>query len=283
MAQLNSEQKNSAANETAAPAPVDRGAMWLMIAFSMSIVLSTVLFSNDMRHLRSVMALLEYKPLPTAIHSPPLIRQARVFKPVAVRIIPRLIAAPETKLAGVLLRAWRRNGKQYCDAVRETGINLSSWKGSELSETGTYECSFERSWSDGPEERSVFYLVRGNSSGSISTIRAKLVNPQTTASGELAPEIAAALMSFVDAAGWTDLTKQTAGSIVKLQDVKLDAFGAALSFSREPTSKASFNLIVSTSPATELQKKNYAYFDKEGWLPLSDERSNSLTTGGPVH
>lgn len=139
--------------------------MWLMIAFSISIVLSTVLLSNDMKHLKSLMVKLGYKPSVASIHPPPLFRQGRVFKPGVVKLLPRLVAAPEPALTGAFLRAWRRDGRQYCDAVRQARIDVSEWEGSELFETGTYECSFERSWSDGPEKRSVFYLVRGNSSG----------------------------------------------------------------------------------------------------------------------
>lgn len=254
--------------------------MWLMIAFSISIVLSTVLLSNNMKHLKSLMVKLGYKPSVASIQPPPLFRQGRVFKPGVVKLLPRLVAAPEPALAGAFLRAWRRDGRQYCDAVRRARIDVSEWEGSELFETGTYECSFERSWSDGPEKRSVFYLVRGNSSGAISTIRAKLVNPKTTPNGELATDTAAALASFVAAAGWTDLSEETAGSIAKLQDVKFEAFGAVLSFSREPTSRASFNLILATSPATDLQKKTSAYFERENWLPLSYQSSRHPLADG---
>jgi len=242
-----------------------------MIALSISIVCATVLLSNDMKHLRSLLATFGYEPAVTVIQPPPLVRQGRVFKPGKIKILPRLIAAPDTKLAAVFLRFWRRDGEQYCDAVRQAGIEVSKWESSELFETGTYECSYERSWSDGPVKRSVFYLVRGNSSGLISTIRAKLVNPRTEANGELSRDITAEFASFIDAAGWTDLSGETAGPITRLEDVKFQAFGALLSFSREPTSKSSFNLILSTAPVTDLQKKTFFYFERESWLPLSDQ------------
>lgn len=260
--------------------PAKRRALWIMIAISVSIVATTVLLSNDMKHLRSFMTWLGY---PYAISSSSSIskvttRKSRVLHIEVVRLPPRLVAPPTLSTASSFLRGWRLTGPQLCAALHSDGIDVSEWGASQLGDGGTGECSFEKSWTDGQTRRSLFYLVRGDRAGAISTIRAKLVNPETGPDGRMAEPVLHDVQAILGRLGWQDFDALLP-AIASLKDVRQEALGASMSFIREPSSAASFNFILSLATPDAMQARTKAYFTESNWFPVVREETRADMPG----
>jgi len=255
------------------PRPAKRRVLWLMIAVSFSIVAATVLLSNNQQHLRSLLKVIGRDDL---LASP----SKRVFatRPAETviqrRTLPlalNLMLPVEITQASTFLRTWRRTGPEFCRALNVAGIAVSGWAEALISGSGTSECFYERTWSDGEKHRSEFYLVRGNAAGELSTVRVKIVNPPS-ADGRLEPAFLNRLQDLIEMIGWPDFSGALK-PVGEMRDVESSGFGARLMFKKEPSSEASFNLILSIVPNGPLEVKTSKYFARQLWLPLPAQDS----------
>ncbi len=133
-------------------------------------------------------------------------------------------------------------GSAICDSLRRSGVGVSQWQPAAIGGS-TYECIYEHSRLRREEPTSLFLLVRGDQSGAITNIRLKTVNPKPNGSEDLDPETTAALSLLADLAGLIDL-QNAIETISNLNEYEAQGFAAKLAFVREPTSRASFNLIL---------------------------------------
>ncbi|WP_337271187.1 DUF6030 family protein [Oryzifoliimicrobium ureilyticus] len=241
-----------------------------MLAVSLSIVCAIVLLSNDMRHLRSLLYKLGLEPTVEMRPQAPAQSEQQHAAPTILKQVPRrLISAPSTDPAGSFIRSWRLDGKAMCSALREAGIEMTEWRNAELSNTGTRECFFQHTWNESGDKRSVFYLVRGNAAGTISSIRVKLVNPALDAAGHLDKPLVDSLQKILEAAAWQDF-EDVMPDIAALREVRREAFGASMTFTREISSKSSFNFIVALKPVAPERVQTEAASHRL-WLARPDD------------
>jgi hypothetical protein len=249
-----------------------RAVMWLLIAASFSIVLGTVMLSNDMRNLKALAHRfgIELVPKRTPAPPPPAQKPHPRPEPVKISIAPRLLDAPQTELAGDFLRTWRISGPAMCAALRGIGIETTEWSATAFN-SDTYECSFERVYKRDKERitSSLFLLVRGDGKGTITSMRVKMVGPPTDAAGQLDPAIMRVFDTMLTQPHWLDF-HDTLAAIRSLRDVKEEGFGATITFTQEPFNPGSFNFILSLRDAPGAQRRTKQYFSHRNWLASPD-------------
>ncbi|WP_203226166.1 DUF6030 family protein [Rhizobium gallicum] len=260
--------------KTPPPRRKRRAALWLMLTLSISLVAGTVLLSNDMRHLRSLAALSAYHLNPQVQQpEPPPLDPVEVAKPapqLPVKIPPRLIEIPKSEFAGNFLRTWRKSGPDMCETLRKAGIEMTKWRASAMG-SSAYECSFQEVYKDDGERplSSVFLIIRGDRNGTISNIRAKIVGPATDSAGRLDPSFMRVFEAVLAQSHWLDF-HDALSAIEELKDVREEAFGASVVFSREFSSQNSFNFIMTIKAAPGPQMRTRAYFSTGRWMPAPD-------------
>ncbi|MGV2103592.1 DUF6030 family protein [Rhizobium sp. 21-4511-3d] len=262
------------------PARRRRGlVLWLMLALSLSLIGGTVLLSNDMRHLRGLAERLGYsfdKPKPVAAlprTSPPPPRPRPPVKPVLASIEhdPRLMEAPLDELAAAFFRTWWTTGPAICEALRKAGIETTPWRAAAMS-GDTFECTFQQIYKQDAEKplSSVFVIIRGDRTGAIANMRAKLVGPETDTAGKLDPAAMRIFETLLAQPHWQDFSAMLA-AIRELKDAKEESFGASISFARETTSDNSFNFIIAMKAAPGPQVRTRAYFSAARWLEMPEQ------------
>jgi hypothetical protein len=262
--------------KTPAPHRRRRAALWLMVAFSLSVVGGTVLFSNDMRHLRALAAHFGYDlPGKAVIHTavqatkPPAKPRPA---PLRLDFPKRLIEEPRIELAGGFLRSWGTTGPAVCEALRKASIETTPWRPAAM-RSSDYECSFQEVYKR-DEDRplsSVFLIVRGDRKGAILNMRAKIVGPAIDSAGRLDRSVLRIFETMLAQLHWQDFS-DTLAAIGEMKDVKEDGFGASVSFTREFTSENSFNFVVTIKAAPGLQTRTRAYFSSERWLQMPEQQ-----------
>lgn len=245
--------------------------MWLLIATSFSIVLGTVLFSNDMRNLRALAHRFGFELPPKAPPPPPDVQKPPSRpEPAKISIAPRMLDAPQTELAGDFLRTWRISGPAMCAALHGIGIETTDWAATAFN-SDTYECSFEQVYKREKDRAisSLFLLVRGDGKGTINSMRVKMVGPPTDAAGQLDPAIMRVFDVMLMQPHWLDFHDALA-AIRNLKDVREEGFGASINFTQEPFNPGSFNFILSLRDAPGAQRRTKQYFSERSWLAAPD-------------
>ncbi|MDO3435608.1 DUF6030 family protein [Rhizobium sp. CBN3] len=203
-----------------------------------------------------------------------------------ISISRHLIELPKLDLASQFLRTWLVSGANICGALREAGIEVSEWKAASM-RNRDYECYFQRIY-ERDEARplsSTFLRVRGDETGNIVEIRAKIVGPKIDPEGLLAPEVLRIFEIIVKQACWRDFEDALA-SIRNLRHVETERFGSYLSFTREAGRENSYNFALGLKAAPGSQAKTRAYFSADRWLETADSRipqtsSSSTASAGP--
>lgn len=239
---------------------------WLLLTISLSLVMGTVLLSNDMKHLKTVghyfgVDLFPPEPKP----SPP---KALPRPPPASFTIPRhVIDTPTAQTASTFLRTWRISGAAMCAALRNAGIETSDWAAASFN-TDTFECFFERSGKREKDQlaNSVFVIVRGDVTGTINNMRVKIINPETDQNGQLDPGILRIFQIMLLQPQWLDF-HQALNAIKHLQDIKEDGFGASIIFTREVLNPGRYNFTLSLDATSGPQRRTRDYFSNRIWLP----------------
>ncbi|ANK95433.1 hypothetical protein AMK01_PD00554 (plasmid) [Rhizobium sp. N6212] len=189
-----------------------------------------------------------------------------------ISISRHLMELPKLDLASQFLRMWLVSGANICGALREAGIEVSEWKAASM-RNRDYECYFQRIY-ERDEARplsSTFLRVRGDGTGNIVEIRAKIVGPKIDAEGLLAPEVLRIFEIIVKQACWRDFEDALA-SIQSLRDVEAERFGSYLSFTREAGSENRFSFALGLKAAPGSQARTRAYFSADRWLATTDAR-----------
>ncbi|WP_183913837.1 DUF6030 family protein [Rhizobium lentis] len=240
---------------------------WLLLTISLSLIIGTVLLSNDMKHLRTIdryfgLDLFSYEvkpPTPKALPRP--------APPAAVRFPLLATEPPMAQTASTFLRTWRISGAEMCAALRHAGIQTSEWAAASFN-ADTFECFFEH---NGKREKdqlpsSIFVIVRGDAAGTINNMRVKIVNPETDQYGQLDPNILRIFEVMLSQPQWLDF-HEALSAIKNLRDIKEDGFGASITFSREVLNPDRYNFTLSLDAASGPQKRTRDYFSDRTWLP----------------
>ena len=250
-----------------------RKTLLLMLFLSMSVGAATILFSDDMRHLRNLIGHFEYQVAkePTRssrLTAPPF--EVAMSSPTPVSIPQRLIEIPKLELASQFVRTWRVSGPDICKALREAGIETTEWRAASM-RGASYECYFQRIYKRGEVRplSSIFLRISGNARGDILEIRAKMIGPNTDAQGRLDPALMRIFETLVQQVRWSDF-QDTLIPIRSLRDVEYERFGAYFSFTREAASENSFNFMLVLAATPGPQTRTKAYFSADRWVATPD-------------
>ncbi|QSZ24090.1 MULTISPECIES: DUF6030 family protein [unclassified Rhizobium] len=241
---------------------------WPVLLISV-LLLAGVVFYREIHRVEDPVGLSENRALNNAARSAPIAVRPDTAAPSLLppmSISPRLIEVPKPELASQFLRTWRVSGPVICGALREAGIEMSEWKAASM-RNRNYECYFQRIY-ERDEVRplsSTFLKVRGNETGDILEIRAKIVKPTTDAKGRLAPAVLHLFAIIVKQACWRDF-EDTLEAIQNLRNVEYERFGAYLSFTREAGSGNNFDFVLGLKATSASQVRTKAYFSTERWL-----------------
>ncbi|MBB2673422.1 UNVERIFIED_ORG: hypothetical protein GGE44_002987 [Rhizobium esperanzae] len=240
---------------------------WLLLTISLSLIIGTVLLSNDMKHLRTIdrnfgLDLFSYEVKP-----PPPKALPRPAPPASVRLPLHALEPPMAQTASTFLRTWRISGAAMCAALRNAGIQTSDWAAASFN-AATFECLFEHSGKRENDQlpSSIFVIVRGDAAGTINNMRVKIVNPETDQNGQLDPSILRIFKVMLSQPQWLDF-HEALNAIKNLRDIKEDGFGASITFSREVLNPERYNFTLSLDAASGPQQRTRNYFSDRTWLP----------------
>lgn len=243
---------------------------WLLLTISLSLIMGTVLLSNDMKHLKTVSHYFGYDLFPPEVRPPPPKALPRPKPPAAFTLPVHLIEPPAAPTASTFLRTWRISGAAMCAALRDAGIETSDWAAASFN-ADTFECFFEHSGKRQTDQlpNSIFVIVRGDAAGTINNMRVKIINPETDQNGQLDPGILRIFQIMLRQPQWLDF-HETLDAIKNLKDIKEDGFGASISFTREVLNPGNYNFTLSLDATSGPQKRTRNYFSGKIWLPSPD-------------
>ncbi|MBX5046547.1 DUF6030 family protein [Rhizobium lentis] len=255
---------------------------WLLLTISLSLIMGTVLLSNDMKHLKTIGRYFGYELFPHEVKLPPPTALPRPMPPASVTLPLHAIEPPVAQTASIFLRTWRISGAAMCAALRDAGVQTSEWAAASFS-AETFECFFEHS---GKREKdqlpsSIFVIVRGDAAGTINNMRVKIVNPQTDQNGQLDPNILRIFEIMLQQPQWLDF-HEALNAIKNLRDIKEDGFGASISFSREVLNPGRYNFTLSLDASSGPQKRTRSYFSDRTWLPSPEPSGKTAPPPAPA-
>ncbi|MBX5068891.1 DUF6030 family protein [Rhizobium lentis] len=255
---------------------------WLLLTISLSLIMGTVLLSNDMKHLKTIGRYFGYELFPHEVKLPPPTALPRPMPPASVTLPLHAIEPPVAQTASIFLRTWRISGAAMCAALRDAGVQTSEWAAASFN-AETFECFFEHS---GKREKdqlpsSIFVIVRGEAAGTINNMRVKIVNPQTDQNGQLDPNILRIFEIMLQQPQWLDF-HEALNAIKNLRDIKEDGFGASISFSREVLNPGRYNFTLSLDASSGPQKRTRSYFSDRTWLPSPEPSGKTAPPPAPA-
>ncbi|ANK92803.1 hypothetical protein AMK01_CH03382 [Rhizobium sp. N6212] len=243
---------------------------WLLLTISLSLVIGTVLLSNDMKHLKAVGHYFGFDLFPPEVKPPPPKAPARPAPPAVYKLPLHATEPPVAQTASAFLRTWRISGPAMCAALRQAGVQTSEWAAASFN-ADTFECFYEHSAKREKDQlaNSIFVIVRGDAAGTISSMRVKIVNPGTDQNGQLDPAILRIFETMLRQPQWLDF-HETLNAIKNLKDVKEDGFGANIAFTHEVLNPQRYNFTLSLDATSGPQKRARNYFSGRTWLPVPE-------------
>ncbi|MDK4735992.1 DUF6030 family protein [Rhizobium sp. CNPSo 3490] len=243
---------------------------WLLLTISLSLVIGTVLLSNDMKHLRAIGHYFGLDLFPPEDKPPPPKALPRPEPPATYKLPLHATEAPMAQTASAFLRTWRISGPAMCAALRQAGVQTSEWAAASFN-ADTFECFYEHSAKREKDQlaNSIFVIVRGDAAGTISSMRVKIVNPGTDRNGQLDPAILRVFETMLLQPQWLDF-HETLNAIKNLKDVKEDGFGANIAFTHEVLNPERYNFTLSLEAISAPQKRARNYFSGRTWLPAPE-------------
>lgn len=243
---------------------------WLLLTISLSLVIGTVLLSNDMKHLKAVGHYFGFDLSPPEVKPSPPKTLPRPAPPAVYKLPLHATEAPMAQTASAFLRTWRISGPAMCAALRQAGVQTSEWAAASFN-AGTFECFYEHSAKREKDQlaNSIFVIVRGDAAGTISSMRVKVVNPGTDQNGQLDPAILRIFETMLRQPQWLDF-HETLNAIKNLKDVKEDGFGANIAFTHEVLNPERYNFTLSLDATSGPQRRARNYFSGRTWLPAPE-------------
>ncbi|MCH4545382.1 DUF6030 family protein [Rhizobium changzhiense] len=243
---------------------------WLLLTIFLSLIMGTVLLSNNMKHLKTVSHYFGFDLFPQEVRPPPPKALPRPTPPATFTLPFHIIEPPLVQTASTFLRTWRISGAAMCAALRNAGIETSDWAAASFN-ADTFECFFEQSGKREKDQlpNSIFVIVRGDAAGTINNMRVKIINPETDENGQLDPGILRIFEIMLRQPQWLDF-HETLNAIKNLKDIKEDGFGASIGFTREVLNPGNYNFTLSLDATSGPQKRTRSYFSGRRWLPLPD-------------
>jgi hypothetical protein len=239
--------QSSASLQKLPPQPRSGAVFWLFAVLSISIVLGTVLLSNDMRNLRSLALRLGLNVETTTTNIPASIKPATTGR-LSYVVLPPILRTP-VNLDYASDFQWVRqvSGRALCERLRAQGVAVSEWAETAFN-SQTFECIFEDIQRDdaGALLSSFFLVVRGDADGIGTGIRVKLTSPPLGNDGYLQPWIMKILEQVLNEPYWPDFA-EALKAVRELRDFNSKRGGMAFSFSQEPTWPGRYNLTLTPS------------------------------------
>ncbi|MDQ0317878.1 hypothetical protein QO002_000016 [Pararhizobium capsulatum DSM 1112] len=255
-------------------------------------ILTTALLANDGRSLRLLLRYFEIE-MPAAItlsgSSSPEQEQSVPFRsikgtrlPPAHMVLPTFAFADMKSPPQTFLRAIRSDPRSLCEQVKEAGFRGMDWVISS-SNRDNWECSslttvLPSTDGDGAAESSIFVSIKGDGENRVTSFRVKLNIERPADSGPVAALAADAAMIFLDRAQWEN-SEEVVRLVRSLKEFELDNFGSRIRFKKEMGEVPRYNFIASQAPGKPRRSPVAAYFDRERWLPLSDDDKAPMVGG----
>lgn len=255
-------------------------------------ILTTVLLANDGRNLRLLLRYLEIE-VPAEItlssSSSPKQEDPVRFRPIkGTRLSPARMALPTYAFADMksppqtFLRAIRSDPRSLCDQVKEAGFRGMDWVISS-SNRDNWECSslttlLPSTDGNGAEQSSIFVLIKGDGENRVTSFRVKLNIERPADSGPVAALAADAAMIFLERVQWEN-SEEVVRLVRSLKEFELDNFGSRIRFRKEMGEVPRYNFIASQAPGKPRKSPVATYFDRERWLPLSDDYKAPMVGG----
>lgn len=255
---------------------------WLLLTISLSLVMGTVLLSNDMKHLKTVSHYFGFDLSAPDVRPPPPKALPRPTPPATFTLPLHIIEPPSAQTASTFLRTWRISGPAMCAALRDAGIETSDWAAASFN-ADTFECFFEQGGKREKDQlpNSIFVIVRGDAAGAINNMRVKIINPETDPNGQLDPGILQIFETMLRQPQWLDF-HETLTAIKNLKDIKEDGFGASINFAREVLNAGRYNFTLSLDATSGPQKRTRRYFSDRTWLPSPDPTAEAGMEPAPA-
>jgi hypothetical protein len=251
-------------------------------------ILTTVLLANEGRNLRVLLRYFDIE-MPAAITRSPQTEEPLGFRAIkGKRLPPARMALPTYAFANMrsppqtFLRAIRSDPRSLCDQVKEAGFRGMDWVISS-SNTDNWECSslttlLPSTDGDGAAQSSIFVLIKGDGENRVTSFRVKLNIERPADSGPVAALAADAAMIFLERVQWEN-SEEVVRLVRSLKEFELESFGSRIRFRKEMGEVPRYNFIASQAPGKPRKSPVAAYFDRERWLPLSDDYRAPMVGG----
>lgn len=211
-------------------------------------ILATVMFANERRNLKRLLAVYDIAD-PFGTFDEPLTVQSEVQKSQKTGKLSILTSTNE--VSGVSNFSLK-SAQDICKFLEDGGFKVDPWKRSRMDEALS-ECSAEKAYGELaiglPPRASVYILIRGKESGETSSLRMKLVAPIDDDGKAAYFAFKKSFNQIADFAGWTELD-DIKRAIVTLADKVIDKVDISASFIREKTNLDAYNLIVRPNPTS---------------------------------
>ncbi len=251
-------------------------------------ILTTVLLANDGRNLRLLLRYFDVE-IPATITLSPVQEEPVRFRPVrGTRLPPARMALPTYAFADMkspqqmFLRTIRSDPRSLCDEVKEAGFRGMDWVISS-SNRDNWECSslttlLPSTDGNGAAQSSIFVFIKGDGENRVTSFRVKLNIERPADSGPVAALAADAAMIFLERVQWEN-SEEVVRLVRSLKEFELDNFGSRIRFRKEMGDVPRYNFIASQAPGKPRKSPVAAYFDRERWLPLSDDYKAPMVGG----
>lgn len=263
------------------PRRKSRVVFWIFMLAIVAGIIATALLANDKRNLRDLVqrykitwinldAEVTPKPLTTARRGNRLIPSAFTFPSRLPRHAFESFKTPPS----TFLRHWQVTGERLCAAFSEAGLDVQPWHQGDLY-SSTYECSAEitEKGTASSEPASLFLIVRGTPAGDISSVRFKVILPDTDEGRAVHKKFNLAVEVLFKESRWAELDS-VLDQIQQLENVKQETSGVRLVFTHEFTDVRRFNLILDLNASTPALRLTAAYFDKTKWMKQASPPQN---------
>ena len=266
------------------------GKLFFLVALLVIVagILATVLLANDGRNLRLLMRYFGIEPSARITFSAAPEKPVRVRPIKGKRLPPARMALPTYAFADMksppqtFLRVIRSDPRSLCEQVKEAGFRGMDWVISS-SIKDNWECSslttlLPSTDGNGADESSIFVLIKGDGENRVTSFRVKLNIERPADSGPVAALAADAAMIFLERVQWEN-SEEVVRLVRSLKEFELESFGSRIRFKKEMGEVPRYNFTASQAPGKPRKSPVAAFFDRERWLPLSDDYKAPMVGG----
>ncbi|WP_244563666.1 DUF6030 family protein [Ensifer aridi] len=249
----------------------------IAVALIFTAILATVLFANEQRNLKQLLAAMGLEIKPPEKERLPEHAAPRKRPEPQKALLPTQIFADLKTPEQQFIREIRSDPRALCEGLREAGFRDLEWKSAE---SGRWECStlvpFPRPGEG--QSSSIFILVKGSGEDEITSFRVKLNIENAEDTQAVTSAAAKAASVFLTEVRWADSTS-IALKIQALKEFDLKRFGSRIQLKRESGETPRYNFLANQTARTRPKSVAELYFDRERWLPPGDGSIVSFVRG----